>query len=89
MRELKPLKDQVLVRLDENKSVTASGIILPGEEKKRSYIGEVLSTGPEVKNVKQGDKILFAKYSTTDVHGFGEGTISLVQEEKIFAIIND
>jgi chaperonin GroES len=73
---LKPLADRVVVRKLEAEEKTAGGIVLPDTAKEKPQQGEVLAAGPgkldekgtrHAMEVKVGDKVLFAKYSGTEV----------------------
>jgi chaperonin GroES len=73
---LKPLADRVVVRKLEAEEKTAGGIVLPDTAKEKPQQGEVLAVGPgkldekgtrHPMEVKTGDKVLFAKYSGTEV----------------------
>lgn len=83
---LKPLSDRVIVKRLEAEAKTASGIVLPDSAKEKPEQGEVIACGKDVKEVKKGDKIIFGKYSPTEVKL--EGTEYLViKEEDVLAII--
>ncbi|EEO26051.1 co-chaperone GroES [Helicobacter winghamensis] len=63
----KPLGERVLVeRLEEN-TTTASGIIIPDNAKEKPLEGIVKAIGTEVKEVSVNDKVVFGKYSGTEV----------------------
>ena len=73
---LKPLSDRIVVRAHEAEEKTASGIILPDTAKEKPQMGEILSVGPGKTNdngtnnkmsLKKGDKVLYGKYSGTEV----------------------
>ena len=65
---IKPLGKRVLIKQVEQEEVTKSGIVLPGTASKEKPItGEVLAVGKEVKDVKAGDKVIFEKYTGTEV----------------------
>src|SRR5215467_5010608 len=72
---LRPLGDRVVVKPLEREEVTASGIVLPDTAKEKPQQGEVLAVGSGrvldtgervVPDVKQGERVLFAKYSGTE-----------------------
>ncbi|MDD5132511.1 MAG: co-chaperone GroES [bacterium] len=74
--KLKPLGDRVLVKALEAKEVKKGGIIIPDTAKEKPQEGEVIAVGPGktddngkkiAMDVKVGDKILFGKYSGTEV----------------------
>ncbi len=74
--QLKPLADRVVVRKLEAEEKTAGGIVLPDTAKEKPQQGEVLAVGPGrvddkgnrvPMELKKGEKVLFAKYSGTEV----------------------
>ncbi|UCH62701.1 MAG: co-chaperone GroES [Fidelibacterota bacterium] len=92
---LKPLQDRVVVRPAEAEEVSKGGIILPDTAKEKPQQGEVMAVGPgkvgdsgEIikPQVKKGDKILYGKYSGTEITVDGEEYI-IVRESDIFAIL--
>lgn len=92
---LKPLADRVLVKVDEEKTKTAGGILLPDTAQKKSQKGTVLAvgSGKVLDNgtrlpfeVKVGDHVLFAKYSGVDIDENGEKYL-LLSERDILAIL--
>jgi chaperonin GroES len=92
---LKPLADRVVVKKLEAEDRTAGGIVLPDTAKEKPQQGEVLAAGPgkfdEKGNrtpmeVKVGDKVLFAKYSGTEVKIDGVEYLVL-SERDILAVV--
>lgn len=92
---LRVLNDRVLVKRSETQNRTSSGIIIPETAKEKSFEGEVVAvgTGKILENgsvkpvsVKVGDKILFAKYSETEVKYLDENYL-LLREDDILAIV--
>lgn len=65
MSNIKPLGDKVVIKPQAKEEVTASGIVLPDTaDKDKPEQGEVIAVGPDAtKDVKNGDKVLFKKYS--------------------------
>ncbi|SFV50329.1 Heat shock protein 60 family co-chaperone GroES [hydrothermal vent metagenome] len=63
----KPLGDRVLVERVEETNTTASGIIIPDNAKEKPSEGKVLAIGSEVEDVKEGDVVVFGKYSGTEL----------------------
>ena len=93
---VKPLNDRVLVKRTESEAKSAGGIIIPDTAKEKPQEGTVVAVGPgkivdgtrvELQ-LKVGDRVLFGKYSGTDVNVGGEENI-LLREEEVFAIIED
>ncbi len=95
MMNIKPLSDRVVVRAEDAEDKTASGIILPDTAKEKPQMGTVVATGPgklsDTGNlikmaVKNGDKVLYGKYSGTEIKH--EGTdLLIMRESDIFAIL--
>ena len=92
---LKPLADRVVVKKLEAEDKTAGGIVLPETAKEKPQQGEVLSVGPgkldeksnrQPMEVKVGDKVLFAKYSGTEVKIDGVEYLILAERD-ILAIV--
>jgi len=63
----KPLGDRLLVERVEETNTTASGIIIPDNAKEKPSEGKVLAIGSEVEEVKEGDVVVFGKYSGTEL----------------------
>ena len=91
----KPLHDRVLVRRVESDQKTAGGIIIPDTAQEKPMEGEVLETGSGARDeigklvpldVKKGDKILFGKWSGTEVKMNGEDYL-IMKESDIMGII--
>ncbi len=91
----RPLHDRVLVRRVEAEEKTAGGIIIPDTAKEKPQEGEVVAAGTGTKNedgkitpldVKAGDKILFGKWSGTEVKVDGEDLI-IMKESDILGIV--
>ena len=93
--DLKPLADRVIVRPLEAEEKTAGGLYIPDTAKEKPQQGEVVAVGPgkvsdDGKNipmeVKVGDKVLYGKYSGTEVTSGGEDFL-IMRENDIFAIV--
>jgi chaperonin GroES len=91
----RPLHDRVLVRRVEAEEKTAGGIIIPDSAKEKPAEGEIVSVGSGTKaedgkitplDVKAGDKVLFGKWSGTEVKLDGEDLI-IMKESDILGII--
>jgi len=69
MKKINPLDDKILVKIIEDKPEKTSGIILPeSSEKEKPMLGEVVAIGEsEMIKVKPSDKVLFAKFSGTEI----------------------
>lgn len=93
--KLRPLHDRVIVKRQEEEKTSAGGIVLPGSATEKPSQGEVVAVGEgkaldngqkQAMNVKVGDKILFGKYSGSEVKVDGEDYI-IMREDEIFAVI--
>lgn len=78
---LKPLGDRVVAVAEEAKNKTASGLYLPDNAKEKSKVAKVVAVGKEAKTVKNGDKIIYKEYSTTEVKIDGTEYIILKEED--------
>ena len=84
---IKPLGERVLIKQTEQEEVTKSGIVLPGTaSKEKPIIGEVLAVGSKVEEVKAGDKVIFEKYSGTEVKD-GEESCLILEKDNVLAIV--
>jgi len=93
----RPLHDRVVVRRLEAEEKTAGGIIIPDTAKEKPMEGEVVAVGPGARDetgklvpldVKSGDRILFGKWSGTEVKLDGEELL-IMKESDIMGIIED
>ncbi len=96
MSGIKPLGDRVLLKVLEAESKTKGGIVLPDTAKEKPQEGEVVAVGKGKASeagkvvpleVKAGDKVLFAKYSGTEVTTKKGEEYLIVKEEDILAIV--
>lgn len=84
---IQPLFDKVLVKPQEIEEKTASGIYIPDTAKQdKPQIGEVISIGQDVKVVKVGQNVVFAKYGPTELNLESQDYI-IVKEEDILATL--
>lgn len=83
---IKPLADRVVAVREEAKTQTASGIYLPDNAKEKPVLAVVQAVGADVKHVKQGDKIVYKEYSTTELKIDGVEYL-IVKEEDILATV--
>ena len=93
----KPLQDRVLVRRVESDERTAGGIIIPDTAKEKPMEGEVIAVGGGTRgedgrlhplDVKEGDRVLFAKWSGNEVKIDGEELL-IMKESDILGIIEN
>ncbi len=95
--KFRPLHDRVVVRRLDAEEKTAGGIIIPDTAKEKPQHGEVIAVGPGARNedgevialdVKNGDKILFGKWSGTEVKIDGEDLL-IMKESDIMGVIEE
>lgn len=84
---VKPLHDRVLIKRLEEETKTASGLIIPDNHKEKPSQGEVVAAGSKATEVKKGDKVLFGKYSGTEVKVEGVAYI-IMKEEEILGVFH-
>ncbi|MEW6511637.1 MAG: co-chaperone GroES [Bacteroidota bacterium] len=93
--KIKPLADRVVIKPAPAEEKTKGGIILPDTAKEKPVVGEVVAVGPGkvsddgkkvLPEVKVGDKVLYGKYSGTEVTIEGEEYL-IMREADIFAIV--
>ena len=94
--KLKPLGGRVIVEPIEQEDMTAGGIILPETAKEKPQEGKILAAGPGERDedgeripmeVQVGDKVLYAKYSGTEVKMDGKKLL-ILRESDILAVID-
>ena len=95
--KVKPLGDRVLVKALEEKETKKGGIIIPDTAKEKPQEGKVIEVGPgklnengkvNPMNVKKGDRILYGKYSGTEIKLDAEDYL-IMPEEDILAILGE
>ena len=92
----RPLHDRVLVRRLDAEEKTAGGIIIPDTAKEKPQQGEIVATGPGARNeqgqliqldVKPGDRVLFGKWSGTEVKIDGEEFL-IMKESDLLGVVD-
>jgi chaperonin GroES len=95
MASLKPLGDRVVVKAIEREEVTSSGIYLPDTSKEKPQEGRIQAVGPgrlrengerAPKELKEGDRVIFAKYAGTEFKLGGEELL-ILRESDILAVV--
>ena len=95
--KFRPLHDRVVVRRLNAEEKTAGGIIIPDTAKEKPMEGEIVAAGPGARNeagalvaldVKAGDRILFGKWSGTEVKIDGQELL-IMKESDIMGVITD
>ena len=94
---IKPLHDRVIIRrIEDNVNQTAGGLFIPDSAKEKPQEGEVIAAGDgkykedgtrQALDVKAGDRILFGKYSGSEIKLDGEEFL-IMREDEILGIIN-
>jgi chaperonin GroES len=93
--KFRPLHDRVVVRRIESEAKTAGGIIIPDTAKEKPQEGEIIAAGPGARDeagklvpldVKAGDRILFGKWSGTEVKIDGEELL-IMKESDVMGVI--
>ena len=95
--KLRPLGDRVVVKPTPREEMTKTGIVLPDTAKEKPQEGSVLAAGPgriledgkrEQMDVKEGDRVLYAKYAGTEFKLEGEDLL-IISQKDILAIVED
>ncbi|MDT7048308.1 co-chaperone GroES [Providencia stuartii] len=95
MSNIKPLHDRVVIKRMEEEKLSAGGIVIPDSATEKPIKGEVVAVGTgkvldngqvRAPQVKVGDKVLFGKYSGTEVK-LGGVELLVVKEDDLFAIL--
>ena len=93
----RPLHDRVLIRRVEQEAKTAGGIIIPDTAKEKPMEGEVVAVGPGARDetgkvqpldVKVGDRVLFGKWSGTEVKIDGQELL-IMKESDVMGVIDE
>ena len=93
---LKPLNDNVILKKEKAKNTTSSGIIISTKEKNEEGLSVVYAVGPgkvvdgklEKIDLKKGDKVIYKKYSTTDI-SFKDEDYMIVKYSDILAVVEE
>ena len=82
---IKPLSDRVLILPNPAEEVTAGGLIIPDTAKEKPLAGKVIAVGPGTKDVtmevKEGDEVLYGKYSGTELELEGKKYLIMRQSD--------
>jgi len=93
--KIRPLHDRVIVQRLESESITAGGLIIPDAAKEKPIQGKVIAVGAGKRdksgtvhalNLSEGDRVLFSKYSGTEVKIDGEEHL-IMREDDILAVV--
>lgn len=90
---IRPLGDRVVIKKVESEEKTKSGIVLPNSAKEQPQMAEVLAVGPSITNDNEkkeelnvGDKVIFSKYSGTEIKIDGQ-EYTILKIEDILAVV--
>ena len=95
--KFRPLQDRVLIRRIEEEEKTAGGILIPDTAKEKPMEGEVIAAGPGIRgddgklrspDVKVGDRVLFGKWSGTEIKIDGEDFV-VAKESDIMGVVEE
>jgi len=95
--KFRPLQDRVLIRRIEEEEKTAGGIIIPDTAKEKPMEGEIIAAGPGIRDdegklrpldVKVGDRVLFGKWSGTEIKIDGEDFV-VAKESDIMGVVEE
>ena len=92
--KLKPLLDKVVIKKEEAKEATKSGIVLPGSAQEKPQVSVVVAVGPGgvidgkevVMTLKEGDRVIFGKYSGTEIK-LEDVEYTIVSQSDILAVV--
>ncbi|NLM06682.1 MAG: co-chaperone GroES [Tissierellia bacterium] len=92
--KLKPLGDRVVIKKVEAEEKTKGGIVLPNSAQEAPQIAEVIAIGKDIENdekkkgqIKLGDKVIFPKYSGTEIKLDGE-ELTILKLSDLLAVLN-
>lgn len=95
--KLRPLHDRVVIKRLEEERTTPGGIVIPDSASEKPIKGEVVAVGPgkrsddgkvQAPDVKVGDKVLFGKYSGTEVKVDNDELV-VMREDDVMAVLED
>ena len=93
--KIRPLQDRIIVRRVDEEETTKGGIIIPDTAKEKPQEGKVIAVGKGKANeegklqpldVKKGDKVLFSKYSGTEIHIEGVEHL-IIREDDVLGVV--
>ena len=96
MTKLVPLGDRLIIEPIEQEDTTKSGIFLPETAKEKPQEGKVIAAGPGSKDdsgkriemeVKEGDRVLYAKYAGTEIKLEGDIKVLILRESDVLALV--
>lgn len=90
VKRITPKGDMLLVQRRAAEDISAGGLLIPDEarDKDRPAEGVIVTIGPEVENLKEGDHIIFGKYAGTEYPWGGE-TLLFMREDEVIATVEE
>jgi chaperonin GroES len=99
MKNLRPLGDRVIVKIDEADDKTAGGIIVPEQAREKLTRGVIIAVGPGRRSddgklreprVKTGERVIFGKYAGSEIDGIDQRDKHIMlTEDDLLAVIDD
>ena len=86
--KLRPMADNIVLKATQAEETTSSGIILAAATREKPAIFEVMSAGPDVKEIKVGDKVIVSKFIGGDIKLDGV-EYKFVKLEDVLALVTD
>lgn len=90
--KLKPLADRVIIAPTPAEEVTMAGIIIPDSAKEKPLKGKVIAVGNGTKDeemiLKEGDQVLYGKYSGTEVE-FDNEKVIIMRQNEVLAVVTE
>lgn len=83
---LQPLADRIVMEQLEAEETTASGIVLPGSAQEKPKMAKVIAVGKDVKEVKEGDSVIYKSYGPDEVKVDGKEYL-IGKEEDLLAVV--
>ena len=83
---IKPLGNRVVIKKIAAQDTTKSGIVLPGQAKEQPMMAQVVAVAKDDMEVKVGDKVIFAKFSGTEIKLDGE-EYTIIEESQLLAVL--
>jgi chaperonin GroES len=87
-KKITPKGDMLWVRRTEAENLSAGGLIIPDEGKDRPLEGTVISVGRKVEDIKEGEHVIFGRYSGTE-YPWGDELLLFMREDEIIATVED
>jgi|GEM_PF-768864 chaperonin GroES len=88
IKRIVPKRDNIIVERRESEDVSIGGILIPqdSQDKDKPAEGVITEVGPDVKDLKRGDFVIFGRYSGTE-YQFGSQLILFMKEDEVIAVV--